>query len=275
MESRYGNQPPLSAAGERILRDIWSIGVDREVGFGKRLRVGTPGPEQLYALCELLALNPPEERLQQFLENEPGFVAGLLGGPDNADLAVLFKPYVGTAYRADFCVLQAHQGGAVAHLVEIESSHDRLFTREGRTAKRLSSAMTQIEDWRIWIAQERRHYARELIRIARQVPLLPDYQPGDRGFRLADPDRIEGIWDGFGGFEDPSFTFTIIVGRWSQLTREEKARLLNRNRQQGQSLRIHTYEQLARSASFRLERDVWFDENDSWGTLEQPIDTSL
>ncbi|MEL6744456.1 MAG: hypothetical protein AAFO68_03175, partial [Pseudomonadota bacterium] len=67
----------------------------------------------------MIASEPPEEDLQKFLKLNPGFIAGLLGGPDNSDLAILFKPRIGNQHIADFALIQAHQGGAVVHLVEI------------------------------------------------------------------------------------------------------------------------------------------------------------
>lgn len=259
----------LTPAAAKVLHDILSVGADRALALGRRIRVPTPTAEQLYEFCELLATTPGEEPLQKFLEERPGFLTGLLGGPDNADLAVLFKPAVGTQYNADFCVLQAHQGGAFAHLVEIESSHEPLFTQQGNTAKRLAGAQTQIEDWKIWIQVAREHYARELVRAAKALPPLANYQPGDRGFRLVEPDDLQRIWRGFGGESDPHFTFTIVIGRWSQLNAEEKARILNRNKQP-QLLRIHTYEQVARSANYRLERDDWYNAHDDWQVLAAP-----
>jgi hypothetical protein len=88
--------------------------------------------KELHELIELLASQASEERLQLFLERNVGFLTGLVGTHDNTDLAILFKPPIGTQYRADFCILQAFQGGSVAHLIEIETSHERLFTKKGR-----------------------------------------------------------------------------------------------------------------------------------------------
>lgn len=162
----------LSKEAEQVLRDIFLIGKERSLSIGDRIRAPTPGPDELFAFCELVALEPEEEDLQKFLQSNVGFITGLLGGPDNADLVVLFKPKIGTQYVADFCVLQAHQGGAVAHLIEIETSHEALFTKAGKNAKRLSGALTQLEDWNIEISRSPRHYAADFIRMAMKVPLL-------------------------------------------------------------------------------------------------------
>jgi hypothetical protein len=169
--------------------------------------------------------------LQIFLENNVGFLTGLLGTPDNSDLAILFKPPVGTQYRADFCVLQASQGGALAHLFEIETSHEPLFAQKGNPSRRLATAENQIENWRIWINRNAVHFAKELIREAKNVPLLGEDKSGNgRGFRLAEEERIETTWSSFGGFDEPYFSYTIIIGRWSDLTSEDKQRLISRNR---------------------------------------------
>src|SRR5262245_21934171 len=134
----------MSPEGEDVLRTILGIGPDRALGIANRLRVPTPSWQELYGLCELLAIRPKEEQLQLFLEEHIGFLTGLLGTPDNVDLAVLFKPPVGTQYRADFCVMQSSQGGALAHLFEIETSHEPLYNQKGTPSRRLVFAEDQI-----------------------------------------------------------------------------------------------------------------------------------
>lgn len=250
----------LTAEGQAVLESIWNLGGDRALAIGRRLRVPAPDTNDLYALCNLLAEDPAEERLQCLLEERPGFITGLVGGPDNADLAVLFKPPVGFQYKADFCVLQAHQGGAVAWLIEIETAHEALFTRFGNDARRLSHSLKQVEDWKIWIEREPVTYAKELVRLAKATKPLEDHVPGQRGFRLCEADHLESLWAGFGGFKQPLFRYVLIIGRWSRLADKEKVRIINRNRQDAGPVRIYTFEQLARGANFRLERDDWFNE---------------
>lgn len=254
----------LSPDAEEVLEAILGVGPDRALGIGQRLRAPTPGAPELYALCELLAKQPGEEDLQLFLEQNIGFLTSFLGTPDNTDLAVLFKPPVGTQYRADFCVLQASQGGAIAHLFEIETSHERLFNKKGAPSQRLALAENQIENWRIWINRNAVHYAKELVRHAQRVPLLGQQRPESRGVRLTEPEQLEKRWTSFGGYDEPFFSYTIIIGRWSQLDAAEKQRLISRNRHGDSHLRTFTYEQVARLANFRLERDEWHDENNFW-----------
>lgn len=250
----------LTAEGQAVLEAIWSVGGDRALSLQRRLRVPAPDARDLYALCNLLAEDPSEERLQCLLEERPGFITGLVGGPDNADLAVLFKPQVGFQYKADFAVLQAHQGGAVAWLIEIETAHENLFTRFGNPARRLAFALKQVEDWKIWIEREPLAYARELVRFAKGMKPFDEHVPGRQGFRLCDPERLEETWRSFGGYEQPLFRYALIIGRWSRLADSEKVRIINRNRQDAGSVRLYTFEQLARGSNFRLERDDWFNE---------------
>ena len=227
------------------------------MGLSKRTRVPTPGPRELYALCELLARSPKEEELQVYLQSNPGFLAGLTGTPDNTDLAVLFKPKIGTQFVADFCVLQSYQGGSVANLIELETSDDQLFTKNGNPARRYATALKQVEDWRIWIDRNKVHFAKELVRTAKALPLISAKAPRLKGIRTTDAARLEKIWAAFGGFDEPFYNYTIVLGRWSRLRGSDKTRIIARNRNTDRDLTTYTYEQLARQANFRLERDEW------------------
>ena len=260
---------PLSHDAEQVLRDIFAVGSDRALAIGNRLRAPTPGPNELFDLCEMLATVPNEEALQKFLETHFGFMTGLLGGPDNSDLAVLFKPKIGTQFVADFCVLQAHQGGAVAHMIEIETSHAMLFTKKGNPAKRLAGALNQLEDWRIEIDRQPKFYSGELLRMAQSLDEYDEASENSRGVRFAPSEKIKRIWDAFGGGEQCFWTYTAILGRWSKLNTKEKTRIVHRN--QSGPVKIHTFEQLARNANFRLERDDWHNDLDEWDWLSSRI----
>ena len=211
--------------------------------------------------------SPKEELLQQYLEGNIGYSTGLFGSPDNSDLAVLFKPNVGIQFRADFCVLQAHQGGAVAHLVEIESCHERLFTNDGKPSRRLSGALAQLEDWRICIGANSSYHSGEFVRSAMETRLLSDDGQTTRGVRFVKAESLKRIWSAFGGMDEPFFTYTVLIGRWSCLSPNEKARIINRNRSGGP--KIYTYEQVARNANFRLERDDWHNDTDVWTSTDE------
>ena len=252
----------MSSEAEQVLKQIFAIGTDRALAIGNRLRAPTPGADQLFELCELLSVEPKEESLQKHLERNVGFLTGLLGGPDNSDLAVLFKPKVGTQFVADFCVLQAHQGGAVAHLIEIETSHEMLFTKKGNPARRLAGALNQLEDWRIEIERQPQYYASEFLRMAQNASQFEEADETSRAVRFASPIDVGKMWNSFGGNEACFFSYTAILGRWSKLSDDAKKRIVRRN--QSGPVKIHTYEQVARNANFRLERDDWHNDLDCW-----------
>jgi hypothetical protein len=245
----------LSVNAQEVLHGIFAIGPDQNSGIKNRRRVPTPGAKELFEFCEILATEPPEEILQSFLEHNPGFLTGITGTIDNTDLAVLYKPRIGSRYIADFCVLQSFQGGSVANLIEIETSHEPIYTKNGKPARRLSDALKQVEDWRLWIDQNQVHFAKELINSAKALSPFGDHVPNGRGFRTKDAAELEWNWKSFGGFDQPYFSYTILAGRWSKLENENKARIIARNRQGERDVSIYTYEQLARVSNYRLDRE--------------------
>ena len=67
LQARSRPKMSLTPEGERVLRAMFSIGNDRSLAIGNRLRVPTPGATELFQLCELFATEPREEELQCFL----------------------------------------------------------------------------------------------------------------------------------------------------------------------------------------------------------------
>lgn len=278
--SRYiaGTTPPpiahrwsitlLTDQGRKVLEDVLSFGVG--VIKPNRPRVPPPNADQIYNYCNVVAQDPREEVLQKLLENDPSFLTGLLGGPDNSDISVIFKPAIGNQHIADFAVLQVHQGGAVAHLVEIETSRANLFTKQGRTSQSLNQAKNQIRDWKIYVNKNQTSFAKYLLNKSMKLPLFEQGGSFERGFRLMAGEDLEKIWTGFGGLDSPIFSYTIVIGRWSNLSRDDKSRLLQENRDSLGDLATYTYEQVARGACFRLERDDWFNDYDAGSSPALP-----
>jgi hypothetical protein len=246
-----------SESAEDVLNSILSIGSDPSAATNGRLRAPIPGPNELYELCRILASQPKEEILQQYFENNTGYLTGMFGTNDNTDLAVLFKPKIGNQFVADFCVLQASQGGARAYFLEFELSHERLYTKKLMPAARYQNALGQCRDWQEWISQNAAHYSRELIRMAAELPTLASKTSKSRGVRFTTPEKLRNTWDLFGGSTDPNFAYGIIIGRWSKLNEKEKRRLVLDNRHTYRNLKTFTYEQLARQANQRRELCEW------------------
>lgn len=245
-------EPSVTPQALAILVSALSMGVEAEEAMGSGARCPAPGGTSLLEFCELLATEPKEEELHQLLAGEPGYLMGLFGTRDQGDLAFLSKPRVGNKYVADFAIVQVFQGGATIFLVEIETSHESLFTRKLGPARRLQSALTQVQEWREWIQPNKQTFVRETIDQACGCRLF-----GARGsgasVRFDSPSRIRKVWDGFGGNDDPNIHYAVIAGRWSVLTELERKRFLS-SAGTIEDLSVYTYEQLMRQANYRPDR---------------------
>jgi hypothetical protein len=172
---------------------------------------------------------------------------GLFGEGGDSDQAFLTKPPIGTRFCADFAILNTSQGGSLITLVELEPSGEGLFTQQGTPARRLQGALGQIQDWAQWINQHKRTFVRDTVDLAKEMPKFPEVA-ANSSFRLWDAEHVESSWRTFGGFEDASIAYAIIVGRWSKMSEEHRERLLFLNRQQGKLATIYTFDQVARRA---------------------------
>jgi hypothetical protein len=207
----------------------------------------TPSFSVIRRLAALLAASPAEEALQVFIKTNPALLMGLYGWGDDSILAFLTKSNIGTRYRCDFCVLQYGQGGCSIHLVEIEPSKERLFTRAGARARRHNAAWTQVRMWTEWANANKDSFIRELLETVRQLPEFPKRAPNG-SFRRRSYAELETLWRGFGGFDAPTIDGTIVIGRWSRMTTAERRHLLTQNQYDNKLARVITYDQLARSA---------------------------
>lgn len=57
----------------------------------------------------------------------------------------------GSRYKADFVVLTAYSGVWDIHFIELEPPKDRVITKAGLPSQRLNKAISQINDWREYI----------------------------------------------------------------------------------------------------------------------------
>lgn len=89
---------------------------------------------------------------------------------------------------------------------------------------------------------------------------LPKFGPEKSsilGFRLRTASQIHQLWGAFGGFEQAIFRYSILFGRWSALTENDKKRLLAYNSKYRDLHQVTTYDQLARQALSRPNIDEW------------------
>jgi len=99
-----------------------------------------------------------EEDIQAFLQTRPISLVQHLGGGHGR--YVFPKPRLGSEHVADFILAERDSDGLTWHLVELESSHARMFTKAGNPSKELTHAIRQIADWRIWIGKNQNYASR-------------------------------------------------------------------------------------------------------------------
>lgn len=204
-------------------------------------RIMQPDFEHIVAFAGLLAVEASEEKLQQFLTENPQFILYFLSkGSD--PLAFITKPSIGNSYRGDFGVLSVSQNGCEIDLIEIEQSSVPLFTARGTPARHLHTAMGQIHDWHQWITINQDTFVRDTLKLAQSFPILPD-RSHNGSFALRSD--IEKLWYHFGGF---SIGYTIVIGRWGTLSKKHRSRLVFLNQHDIPNRRVITFDQLIRNA---------------------------
>jgi hypothetical protein len=240
-----------------------------------------PGFDALTRLATVLADEAEEDALHRCLAANPEVLLGYAPPSAGIQLAFLSKPRVGTLYRADFAILAVGQGGGRTMLFEIERSTHDLFTRTDVTESlALRHAIGQVRDWHSWIEANKPTFTRDLLLQAEEAPLYPQ-RTATGSFRLLDSDKMNELWGserGYGSFDEPGANFTIVIGRWSQLEKRARQRLVQFNAQSllGQCTTVVTYDQLARAAYHRPHRmpqaDAYFGQG---GRHASPEDESL
>jgi hypothetical protein len=90
----------MSEDREAVLAQLLSIGTTEDPSVYKK-HILSPGFKALSAFAELLANAPAEEEIQRFLATWPQFLMAVFGTRDDGDLALLYKPPIGTKFFAD------------------------------------------------------------------------------------------------------------------------------------------------------------------------------
>ncbi|GGP72356.1 hypothetical protein GCM10010287_17830 [Streptomyces variabilis] len=93
-----------------------------------------------------------ERPLQRFFEDHPGVLAGELRANCRW---VLPQVSLGGRYVPDFLTARLDSGGVHWTLVELESPVVQLFTQDGQPRKELRKGLSQVQDWRDWLAANR------------------------------------------------------------------------------------------------------------------------
>lgn len=236
----------MSESPDEILAQIFSP----ELGWfrpDQEVLSYCPSYSDLRALADLLGKKPGEEELQQFLEKCPQFLMGICGFGYDSPLAFFVKPPVGTSFNADFAVLSYGQGGCHIYLVEIKRSVEILYIKTGEQSGKLREAIRQIEDRNLWLKSgvNIQTFVRDQLEYAKQLPQYPE-RAANNSFRIRSSQGIEEAWRTFGGYDHALVEHIIVIGRWANLSPQDRKRLISHNRDNGQLYSIFTYDQLAR-----------------------------
>ena len=242
----------ISIGAEKVFREIFELGSDQTLLGEGRGYVPVPTLSQVLDFCEVLSKEGSEEYIQRFLKNNVEFVKHSMGSRGDTDIAVLFKPAIGSRYNADFAILQVNQGGAGVHLVEIESSFKSIFNKNGSASKILSSAIKQVEEWKILIDSAPIYHGRDFLNLAIRSEFYKDRKSDSIGVRFMSVDEIDRIWSAFGGHEIVYYSYTIILGRWSKLNNMEKNRFAMKSN--SSFFKMISFEQFVRNSNVRFDR---------------------
>jgi hypothetical protein len=93
-----------------------------------------------------------EEDYQSFINNYAGF---FFNG-DYFLFHVISKLRLGADFITDFVLVHdEHSNGFNYEFIEIESPHSQPYLKSGKPSSRLTTAIQQIEDWRLWLKDNR------------------------------------------------------------------------------------------------------------------------
>ncbi len=175
--------------------------------------------QDVNALARRLETAPGEREMQRYFEQYPTVLIQHLGGGHGR--WVIPQKKLGLQYVTDFLIADRHSAGYIWTAVELESPKAIMFTKSGDPSARLTHAIRQITDWRIWLERNRDYAARPR---------------GEDGLGLTSiSPRLPGL---------------IIIGRESDLVSDTGARRMELADRM--NIEIHTYDWLVRSIQGRL-----------------------
>jgi hypothetical protein len=157
-------------------------------------------------LKDLINTAQDERPVQAYLEQNLGLLIQLVSCGPRA--YVLPQPRLGSEYIPDFAVGCLSSGGIYWTLIELENPNFEVLTRQGQPTAKLTHAIQQINDWRIWLRDNSQYAQNEL------------------GYRDLNAE----------------FNATIVIGRRKEQTRRGQQRY--RELSQGRRLEIMSYDRL-------------------------------
>jgi Domain of unknown function (DUF4263) len=137
----------------------------------------------------LLNINPKEEIIQKFLENNP-----ILFRQFPAE-KILFKPPILTRYIADFAIVSPQRE---LILIEIEPANMNLLRKNGDHAAPLTHAVNQVQNWMQVVAEHRNAFLSELKIDMASVGTVRGVVIGgrDKGYDLSHLRQLKSVFSG-------------------------------------------------------------------------------
>ena len=124
----------------------------------------------------------------------------------------------GNQYRSDFVVLLSYSGNWEVYFIELENTEDKVITKAGKPSSRLNSAISQINDWKHFVDNNKRIVQEDLARACKTKDLLgfhdSSFEPSNfSGNLLKDPDTFI------------NFNYQIIIGRRRNITKYARTKM--------------------------------------------------
>ena len=105
----------------------------------------------------VLASDPLESVIQQYLERHPSLVPGAWTPGSRSSHPPHFNALISQpvlpgfgAKIPDFMWISGHSGGVYAALIEIERPSKRIFLNSGKPSSEFNQAKNQLTEWRVW-----------------------------------------------------------------------------------------------------------------------------
>ncbi len=133
---------------------------------------------------QLLASDPDEASIQNFLEQHPSMLPGAFGaigssGHSPHPSAIISQPPLSDFSRhiPDFMWIAQDSSTIYPVLIEIEAPRKRWFTKAGRATAQLTEAINQLHDWKAWFSQphNQANFVRHYQVSTQGRPLVPQF----------------------------------------------------------------------------------------------------
>jgi len=205
-----------------------------------------PTFKDVQEIAKLVLSDTSEESFQKFFNKNPHFLFRAIPSSGDTIFGLLIKPPIGNFFYADYAIITIGQGGCGVTLIELERPSDKLFTKKLTPAKKLQTALGQIDDWNEWLINNKQTFSNTILELLKKAPLYPNTDKKG-SFKCMSNNKIENGWKGFGGYDECYIGNMLVISRWSKLSDKEKKRLVFYNSKNRQNyFQIRTYEQLIR-----------------------------